>query len=231
MTDLCQKSHQVQCVTNFQDLVSTPFQGDRNAMGWVRDLVGDFAEIVEKVPFDGNMTILHPDELRELPLSEQGNLARQIILNDFELLKAHGADPTINLIRHYERDKNHPFFPTDVYSYHVDRSTVPADTFLCTYYGRSTEIVPNAQAIQKVRIPEVRDALKKEYQGADADFELYLKEHFYDLHYQPLPAARPFSVGVGHLWKLAIDYPESGVLPCLHRAPEEDGVIRLLLIC
>jgi hypothetical protein len=37
---------------------------------------------------------------------------------------------------------------------------------------------------------------------------------------------------LGHLWKLAIDHPESPVLPFVHRAPKEKiGQNRLLLIC
>ena len=57
-------------------------------------------------------------------------------------------------------------------------------------------------------------------------------EHFFDLHYQVNSDARPFSLGVGNLWKLAVDHPESKVLPCIHRAPiENNGEPRLLLIC
>ena len=44
--------------------------------------------------------------------------------------------------------------------------------------------------------------------------------------------ALPINLGQGHIWKLAIDHPESKVQPCLHRAPKEiDGQNRLLLIC
>jgi hypothetical protein len=108
---------------------------------------------------------LDEELLRGLSLSEQGQLARTILLNDLKMLKAQGASPILNLIRCYERDESFPFFPTDVYSFHVDRSPVPTDTFLCTYYGESSEILPNAQAEQKVLLPEIRDALKKLYSG------------------------------------------------------------------
>ena len=124
------------------------------------------------------------------------------------------------------------FSPTDVYSFHVDRSPVPTDTFLCTYYGESSDILPNSQAQQKVLIPEIRDALIKLHEGSDDDFESFLSEHFFDLHYEAEPNAQPISLGKGHLWRLAVDHPESKVSPCLHRAPmEKKGQNRLLLIC
>ena len=152
MINLSPAEHQIYCVTNFHDLVSTPFNGAMNAICWNRTLTGDFAEIVNKVALDENIAVLEEEELRELQLSEQGQLAREMLLHDLKLLKAHGASPTLNVIRCYERDDAYPFFPTDVYSFHVDRSGVPTDTFLCTYYGKHSEILPNAQAIQKVLV-------------------------------------------------------------------------------
>lgn len=114
----------------------------------------------------------------------------------------------------------------------LDRSPIPTDTFLCTYFGESSEILPNSQAEQKVLVPEIRDELKKLYGGADEAFESFLSEHFFDLHYRAKPNASPISLGLGHIWRLAVDYPESKVLPCVHRAPKEKtGESRLLLIC
>ena len=148
------------------------------------------------------------------------------------MLDAHSLSPILNIIKCYERDDSYPFFPTDVYSFHVDRSTVPADTFLCIYYGEPSEILPNSQARQKVLVPEIRDELKKLYHGADEGFDSFLSDHFFDLHYLPEFRAQPVSLGTGHLWRLAIDHPGSQVLPCIHRAPEEkNGQNRLLMIC
>ena len=221
-----------QSVTNFQDLVSSPFNGEINAICWTRKLIGDFSEIVKKVEQSGNITEIEQEQLNELQLSEQGQLAREMLLNDFKALKAHGASPTLNVIKFYDRDDTYPFFSTDVYSFHVDRSPIPTDTFLCTYYGESSEILPNSQGKKKVLIPAIRDELKKLYHGADEGFESFLSEHFFDLHYQANPNACPISLGLGHLWRLAVDHPESKVPPCIHRAPKEKfGQNRLLMIC
>lgn len=220
------------CVTNFHDLVSTPFGGAMNAICWSRPLMGDFSEIVQKAQPEGNITVLEPEQLLALQLSAAGQLARETLLNDLRLLTAHGALPTLNLIQWYERDDAYPFFPTDVYSYHVDRAPVPSDTFLCTYYGATSEILPNAQAEQKVLVPAIRDELRKRYGGPEKGFETFLRDNFFDLHYQALPAAQPVRLGLGQLWRLAVDHPQSSVLPCIHRAPEErTGEPRLLLIC
>ena len=135
MIDLSHAENQIHCVTNFQDLVSTPFHGKMNAICWSRKLAGDFSEIVKKVELSENIVTLDQEQLRELELSEQGQLAREVLLNDLNILEAYGAAPTLNIIKCYERDDSFPFLPTDVYSFHVDRSPVPTDTFLCTYYG------------------------------------------------------------------------------------------------
>ncbi|MGB4904261.1 MAG: hypothetical protein WBO91_04895, partial [Saprospiraceae bacterium] len=112
MQDLSHPLNQIQYVTNFSDLVSTSFHGDINAICWTRNLVGDFAEIIEKVELNENIAELAEEELRDLHLSEHGQLARDILLNDLKLLKAHGAAPILNLIRCYDRDDANPIFPT-----------------------------------------------------------------------------------------------------------------------
>lgn len=223
---------QILYVSNFDNLVSTPFDGAINAICWSRTLTGDFAEIVNKLELTENITILDEAALAALDLSAPGQLARDIIVQDLQLLTAYGADPTLNLIQYYERDDAHPFFPVDVYSFHADRSPVPTATFLCTYYGAPSDILPNAQAQQKVLIPEIREQLKQLYGGQDEGFENFLTDNFFDLHYQATPGAQPISLGTGNIWRLAIDHPDSKVLPCVHRAPiEKPGEPRLLLIC
>lgn len=231
MINTSRAGNHIHYVTSFQELVSTPFRGEINAICWTRNLKGNFSEIVNKIELNENMAALTEDELFELQLSEQGQLARDMMINDLRLLKAYGTSPLLNLIKCYDRDDSYPFFPTDVYSFHVDRSPIPTDTFLCTYYGESSEILTNSQAIQKVLVPEIRNELKKIYGGTDDGFESFLSEHFFDLHYLPKPEAQPISLGNGHLWRLAVDHPDSKVLPCLHRAPKEKGQNRLLMIC
>jgi len=232
MENISYTENQIQYVTNFQNFVSASFHGEINVICWNRKLIGDFSEIVRKIELNENIAELHPNELLELQLSEQGQLAREILLNDLKTLKALGASPTLNLIKFYDRDDSYPFFPTDVYSFHVDRSPIPIDTFLCTYYGESSEILPNSQAKQKILVPEIRDELKKIYCGAEEDFESFLSENFFDLHYLPKPKAQPIKLGLGHLYRLATEHPDSKALPCIHRAPmEKSGQKRLLLIC
>ena len=232
MIVLIHTDNQIQLVTTFKELVDTSFGGNINALCWERKLLGDFAEIIEKIKPTENITSIEPDEMLALELSEQGNLARQTILADWNLLKAQGAQPSLNLIKYYDRDDTHPLIPTDVYSFHVDRSPVPTDTFLCTYHGQASEILPNTQAIQKIQIPEIRNQLRNEFDGTDKAFETYLSKHFFDLHYQPKPNAQTINLGIGNLWRLAVDHPESKVPPCVHRAPKEKvGEYSLLLIC
>ena len=231
MIDLSHAEDQIHCVTNFQDLVSIPYSGVINAFCWTRTLTGDFSEIVKKTAQSGNITVIDQEELCEFKLSEQGQLARDIILNDMKLLTAHGASPNLNVINYYDQDDSYPFFSTDVYSWHVDRAPIPTDTFLCTYYGEPSEILPNSKGKQKILIPEIRDELKKLYHGSEEGFESFLSEHFFDLHYQAEPNAQPISLGLGHLWRLAVDHPDMQVPPCIHRAPKEKSGQRLLLIC
>jgi hypothetical protein len=232
MKGFAQSDYQIHCVLNFEDLVNTPFNGEFNANCWSRNLVGDFLEIVNNIKSNANIVAIEPRELCELKLSEQGQFAREIILNDWALLQAHGASPTLNLIKCYERDDANSVFSTDVYSFHVDSSPIATDTFLCTYYGEPSEILPNFMAQQKVLIPEIRDELKKIYGGDDEGFESFLTENFFDLHYQAMPGANPISLGIGNLWRLAVYHPQSQTTPCIHRAPnEKPGQPRLLMIC
>lgn len=232
MSNIFSDNHQIGIVSTFQDLVDTHFQGTVNALCWHRDLDGDFKEIVSQLQLKENITEVSTEDLLSLQLSEKGNIAREIILNDIALLTDFGASPSLNLLQCYERDDEFDFISTDVYSFHVDRSPIGTDTFLCTYYGAASDIIPNDQVVKKILIPEIREKLKELHNGPEEEFEAFLKENYFDLHYQVKPNAEPFNLGLGHLWRLAVDHPEQRVLPCVHRAPvENDGEYRLLLIC
>lgn len=225
-------NNQVRVVTTFSELVNTTFQDEINAICWNRDLLGDFKEIVSKLELKENITEVSIEDLLALQLSEKGILARDVILRDIQLLTDFGASPSLNLLKHYERDQDLDFISTDVYSYHVDRSPIETDTFLCTYHGTASDIISNDQVEQKILIPEIREQLKALHDGPETEFETFLQEYFFDLHYQPKPNSEPVNLGSGQLWRLAVDHPTQQVLPCVHRAPvEKDGEFRLLLIC
>ncbi|ESK55613.1 hypothetical protein [Acinetobacter tjernbergiae] len=225
-------NNQICVVSSFSELVSSSFHGVTNAICFYRNLVGDFKEIVNKLHLKENITEVSIDDLLALQLSENGHFAREIILKDIQLLTNFGASPSLNLLKSYERDDELDFISTDVYSFHVDRSPIPTDTFLCTYHGAASDIAPNDQVEQKILIPEIREKLKKLHDGQYTEFETFLEEYFFDLHYQPKPDIEPINLGLGHLWRLAVDHPTQQVLPCVHRAPtENDGEYRLLLIC
>jgi hypothetical protein len=232
MSNTFSDSNQIGMASTFSELVNTDFKGEMNALCWFRNLEGDFKEIVDKLQLIDNITEVHPKDLVALQLSEKGKIAREIILNDLQLLTDFGASPSLNLLKCYERDDEFDFISTDVYSYHVDRSPVATDTFLCTYHGAASDIISNEKAEQKILIPEIRKKLAALHNGPSAEFEAFLKENYFDLHYQTKPDAVPINLGLGHLWRLAVDHPKQQVLPCIHRAPiENKGEYRLLLIC
>jgi hypothetical protein len=232
MNNTFSDSNQIAIVSTFSELVNMDFKGERNALCWYRNLEGDFKEIVAQLQLKENITEVYPKDLLALQLTEKGNVAREIILNDLRLLADFGASPSLNLLKCYERDDEFDFVSTDVYSFHVDRSPIATDTFLCTYHGEASDIIANEQAVQKILIPEIRKKLNELHNGPSEEFENFLKDNYFDLHYQAQPAAVPINLGLGHLWRLAVDHPEQSVLPCIHRAPiEKDGEYRLLLIC
>ena len=232
MTPTSSHTSSIGIVATFSELVQTDFTGATNALCWHRKVEGDFAEIVHQLQLKENTTEVTPENLVALQLTEQGSNAREIILKDIQLLTDFGASPSLNLIKCYERDDALDFITTDVYSFHVDRSPIATDTFLCTYHGAVSDILPNAQAKQKVLIPEIREQLQALHNGPPEAFEDFLKDNYFDLHYQAQPHAIPISLGLGQLWRLAVDHPYQQVLPCIHRAPlEKKGEYRLLLIC
>jgi len=232
MSNTFSKSNQIGVVSSFSELVYTDFKGEMNALCWYRNSDGDFTDIVEKLCIKENITEVFPEDLMALQLSEKGNIAREMILNDLQLLADFGASPSLNLLKCYERDGEFDFISTDVYSFHVDRSPIATDTFLCTYHGAASDIISNSQAEQKILIPEIRTKLKELYNGPSEKFENFLEENYFDLHYQVHADIEPINLGVVHLWRLAVDHPKQQVLPCIHRAPiENEGEYRLMLIC
>ncbi|WP_456312050.1 hypothetical protein [Pseudomonas shirazensis] len=232
MSNIFSDNNQIELVSTFSELVNTDFKGEMNALCWYRNLDGDFNEIVARLHINENITEVSPEDLIALQLSEKGNIARESILNDLQLLTDFGASPSLNLLKCYDRDDEFDFISTDVYSFHVDRSPIATDTFLCTYHGAASDIISNSQAKQKILIPEIRTKLKELHDGPSEEFDNFLKENYFDLHYQADEDAEPINLGLGHLWRLAVDHPKQKVLPCIHRAPlENEGEYRLLLIC
>lgn len=223
----------IQLVGSFEELISTRFANGVNALCWPRELPGDYAEVVRALGTGEGMATLDEDHLRSLPLSDAGRVAVEILLEDQRLLREQGLAPILDCISGYPREEEPCVVRTDVYSFHADSATTEADTWLCTYHGPSSEGLRQEEAVRKVDVPEIRAALLDEFGGEEgAEFEEYLQECCYDLHYAPLPGAVPFVFGLGNLWRIAVQYPDSPVPPCVHRAPENvtGELPRLLLI-
>jgi hypothetical protein len=207
-------------VSSFQELITTRFAGGINALCWERKLSGDFGEVVKQLGVNEGIATLDEALLLGLPVSKAGRLAVEQLLEDYRLLRNNDLEPVLNCIRDYPRDENPGPVPTDVFSFHADSATAEADTWLCTYHGLASEGLRNDEAQRRVDDPATRAELLKRFGGNDDDaFREYLKENCYDLHYSALPSARPFSFGVGNLWRITTDYPGSPVPPCIHRAP------------
>lgn len=218
---------------SFRDLVATPFGQGCNAVCWPRRLVGDFAEVVACLGAGEGIVGLEEARLRGLPLSAAGRAAVEHMLEDVRLLRSHGCAPELNCIHGYPHDEDGEPFPTDVYSFHADRAPIAAETWLCTYHGAASEGLRNDEARRRVDLPAVRAELLRRFGGNDdSDFAAYLEETCHVLHYLPLPHAQPFSFGLGNLWRIAVEHPDSPVPPCIHRAPFSgpERPPRLLLI-
>jgi hypothetical protein len=211
----------IKYVGSFEELVSTKFSGELNALCWPRQLPGDYGEIVRKLQVDRGITTIEEDDLKALSLSPEGEVAREILLQDQTLLLECGLLPVLDCINGYVNHDQDAPMSTHVQSFHADSATAEADTYLCSYYGLSSEGLGNREAVRRVDIPETRAALLELYGDKDDDgFLEFLNENFFDLHYAPLPEARPWSFGVGNLWRIACEYSGSPVLPCIHRAPD-----------
>ena len=215
-----QDSPRLKVVASFEELVTTPMGEDINALCWQRCLPGDFGEIVEKLGVGKGITSIDEARLQALDLSAAGQVAREVLLQDLELLRARDLLPSLDCINGYVNEIEPEIVRTDVQSWHVDSATVEADTYLCTYFGPASEGLRNEEAVRRVDVPEIREQLRLLHGGEEGEgFRDYLSENYLDLHYMPLPDARPFSFGLGHLWRIAIEYPGSPAPPCIHRAP------------
>ncbi len=224
----------IQVVNSFHELITTPFADGVNALCWPRALPGDFGEVVMQLGCGEGVVTLDDARLAHLPVSAAGRAAIETLLEDQRLLREYDRAPVLNCIHSYLRDEAPKPVSTDVFSFHADSAPVEADTWLCTYHGLASEGLRNDEAQRRVEIPDTRAALLQLFGGEDNDdFREYLNENCYDLHYAAAPQARPFSFGLGHLWRIAVDWPGSPVPPCIHRAPETrpGQPPRLLLIC
>lgn len=224
----------IRVVRTFEELVAASFGDGVNALCWPRQLPGDFGEVVAQLGAGEGIVTLDNARLETLPVRAAGRAAVAVLLEDLRRLRQHERDPVLNCIHAYPRDEEPGPVRTDVFSFHADSAPVEADTWLCTYHGAPSEGLRNDEARRRVDIPEIRAALLARFEGRDDEaFREYLHVHCYDLHYAALPQARPFSFGLGHLWRIAVDWPGSPVPPCIHRAPETqaDDSPRLLLIC
>lgn len=232
MSTVLHTSRHIKLVSSFDELVTTRFAGDVNALCWPRTLEGDFAEVIAKLEVEKGITHLTEGGLRRLSLSVAGIKAVEVMLEDHQRLLDHGLQPTLDCINGYVQREEAGPVRTDVCSWHVDSATCEADTYLCTYFGASSEGLNNEEAIRRVDVPGTRIELLKLYGDADDDgFREWLNDHYYDLHYAPLPHAKPYSFGVGNLWRVATLHDGCAVPPCIHRAPDPvPGQKRLLLI-
>lgn len=209
----------VRVVGSFEALLAAPFEGQCNAICWERSLVGDFDEVVRLLGAGEGVTSIDAADIEALPVSAAGALAVATLLADLRRLREAGHTPELNCVERYPQDSD-DLVPTDVYSFHVDSATVPTDTFLCCYAGPASEGLRRAEAQRRVDVPEIRAALLARFGGDDDEaFEAHLRARHLDLHYAPSPDARPYSFGVGHLWRVAVQHPGFPVPACIHRAP------------
>jgi hypothetical protein len=217
--------------TTIEELAATPFDGHVNALWLPRALPGDFAQVVRLLLPGPGITELSERILKSLPVDNNGRIAIDVMLQDLHALTSLGLEPVLNCVNGYDMEPQPGPVRTDVMSFHVDSAPVEVDSWLCTYYGPATEGVGHEHAMRHVDVPTTRASILAHYGGSDDDdFKVHLRERHYDRHYATTADAQLFSFEVGHLWRIAVDWPGSSVLPCIHRAPSALGP-RLLLIC
>lgn len=213
---------------------ATSLHGERNAVRWRRPLVGDFAELArlaasldgaDRVPLDDAMLVTLRRDAAPAVCT-----AIDFVLADLALLRAHGHEPSFELLRRYERDLD-PDLPVDVHSFHVDTANAPAETILCTYFGAPSEVLAREDARRCVDEPVLRARLRQRFgAGDDAAFAAWLAEHAFDLHFRMRAGSAPFAFARGELCRLGVQHPGAAAPACIHRAPPSEGTPRLLLI-
>lgn len=223
----------VKYVADFSELMTTPLEAGVNALCWPRVLSGDYAAVAKGLAGGEAIDTLDEARLLALNLGPAGREAVQQLLSDLKLLRDQDLEPALNCINAYPHDEAARLISTDVFSFHADSAPFAADTWLCTYFGPSSEGLSPGDTVRRVEQPETRAALLKEFGGADGEqFREFLQENCYDLHYLPKAGAHPYKFGLGNLWRIATDYPGNLVPPCVHRAPSTrpGDPPRLLLI-
>ncbi|MBL8919162.1 MAG: hypothetical protein JNJ54_09905 [Myxococcaceae bacterium] len=223
-------THRRRVVGTFDELLE-PFSEHVNARCFARTLVADFEGLARvlapRAEAAGGLLELSASLLRGLQGVDSG--AVTTLLADVERLEALGRNPQLNALTRYRRDTRGLAFPVDVYSFHVDRAPVEADTFLCTYAGAPSEGLDSEDAERLIDDPAIRAALRCHH-GRDEDFDAFLTDGNFDLHFRAKAGAQPFSFGLGHLWRIAVAAPDAKAPACIHRAPPEQGRPRLMLI-
>lgn len=229
---MASRASQIRFVASFQELLTAPLTDGINALCWQRTLTGDFGEVVRGLEVKEGIDRLDEARLLALSLGAAGRAAANVMLADLRQLRENGLAPELNCITAYPRDDEPGPVATDVFSFHADSAPIEASTWLCTYHGAPSEGLRNEEALKKVNVPAIRAELLGLFGGSEGEeFEEFLRENCFDLHYAPTPSATPWSFGTGHLWRIACDWPGSPVPPCVHRAPATvAGEPRLLLI-
>lgn len=107
--------HRIKRVDSFDELVSTRFADDINALCWPRALPGDFGEVVEQLGPGSGIETIDDTRLRRLSVSAAGRAAIERLLEDERLLRELNLDPVLNCIHAYPRDEQPGPVPTDVF--------------------------------------------------------------------------------------------------------------------
>ena len=157
--------NRVKRVRSLHELVTTPLENGINALCWPRTLPGNFGEVVEALPVGEGIVTVDESTLEGLPLSDTGKVARDILLADQQSLRNYDLQPNLDCVQGSEREEPEGLFHTDVYSWHIDTATVPADTYLCTYVGACSEALRNDEAQRRVDVHGTRAELLRLYGG------------------------------------------------------------------